>query len=493
MKRKLLSVITALALCLSLLPGTAWAADETGVTFTNRDNSVTLTDGKFYVAAADNNGITQQDDEPTDDPYLAYSNGTLTVHGAVETTANIAVNSDLIITGDEGASLTVGSESSSGIQFYKDSTLTLDGQVDFKAYGFTCSDPSKGTLVATEEYSGNIVVRNGSVNVAYDVKNSGSIDIQGVVSCSDDQAVTLKSTGDITLSQALPAPLSCKTATLEGANVSLTSTGAAVYVGESLTINSENAVTITSAGVPVLARGENPDGLTVKNATAVTITGKSSEDDAFFPVPVTFKNCGSVTVEDAEENNSFLKEGVTLTSDVPVYVTKGGVSNKHIYINGTLWFDNGDAAEATSINPGVNSKAPPTVWKAGDGWVFYDPPTDENPTAKLTLDNAEYPDGAIGLNTDVSVEVKGRNHVGSIQMSGSMKLNIPDGATLNTLVLDTSNSENGKTIFTVYGKAKLLDGLYCFVGADPDNPDEILSDGTARGGADHSQDILQRQ
>lgn len=200
-----------------------------------------------------------------------------------------------------------------------------------------------------------------------------------------------------------------------------------------------------------------------------------------------------MTVEDAEENNSFLKEGVTLTSDVPVYVTKGGVSNKHIYINGTLWFDNGDAAEATSINPGVNSKAPPTVWKAGDGWVFYDPPTDENPTAKLTLDNAEYPDGAIGLNTDVSVEVKGRNHVGSIQMSGSMKLNIPDGATLNTLVLDTSNSENGKTIFTVYGKAKLLDGLYCFVGADPDNPDEILSDGTARGGADHSQDILQRQ
>lgn len=285
MKRKLLSVITALALCLSLLPGTAWAADETGVTFTNRDNSVTLTDGKFYVAAADNNGITQQDDEPTDDPYLAYSNGTLTVHGAVETTANITVNSNLIITGDEGASLTVGSESSSGIQFYKDSTLTLDGQVDFKAYGFTCSDPSKGTLVATEEYSGNIVVRNGSVNVAYDVKNSGSIDIQGVVSCSDDQAVTLKSTDDITLSQELPAPLSCKTATLEGANVSLTSTGTAVYVGESLTINSENAVTITSAGVPVLARGENPDGLTVKNATAVTITGKSSEDDAFFPRP----------------------------------------------------------------------------------------------------------------------------------------------------------------------------------------------------------------
>lgn len=48
MKRKLVTALTALALCLGLLPGTAWAAGAgvPGVII----GSVTLESGKQYVA-----------------------------------------------------------------------------------------------------------------------------------------------------------------------------------------------------------------------------------------------------------------------------------------------------------------------------------------------------------------------------------------------------------------------------------------------------------
>ena len=81
MKKRMFSLFLALALCLSLLPATAWAAGETvpsNVTLAG----TALESGKSYVATVD--GITEKTGESVETNYLTYDNGTLTVFGTVE-------------------------------------------------------------------------------------------------------------------------------------------------------------------------------------------------------------------------------------------------------------------------------------------------------------------------------------------------------------------------------------------------------------------------
>lgn len=106
MKKRIFSLLTALALCLTLLPGTAWAV-EGPVTITDNDgNSVTLEAGKYYVV--NTSGVTEQNDAPKDNAYLTYDDGTLTVYGKEgESNVNIfgkmALSGDLDVTVDPAA------------------------------------------------------------------------------------------------------------------------------------------------------------------------------------------------------------------------------------------------------------------------------------------------------------------------------------------------------------------------------------------------------
>ncbi len=511
MKRKLLSVITALALCLSLLPGTAWAADETpaGVTI----GSVNLEAGKYVV----NEGVVEkaEGEIEADTPYLEYSadTGTLAVHGEFETTATITANSNLTITGGEGSSLSITSSSAPPIWLKNGSTLTLSGGVDFT--GESSGGPpvihsdSASTFAAAPGYSGSIVLTSTGSSPAVTgttlaVESSTSIKITGKIidyPATPGTAV-LKSSDEVSLTS--DTSLTIPSLTVEGRDVSLTNTKSSdrVYAGDLLTIKATGDVRITNtgdtAGFPAISGGANISAegdvtissnsvpiesgttLTVQNARSVSFTGNSDQYYAFFSGPVTFKDCGEVTVTDAGSNSDhpLLKEGVTVTSNVPVKLAGAkyeGANEGMVYFKGGIWFDRGDAEN--NINPPSNPNAPPMVWKAGNGWVFYEPPTDENPTAKLTLDNAEYPDGTIYLSKATSVEVKGRNHIGFIETgSGSMDLNIRDGGTLNAIVSKSVEDEGVyKDNLTVYGKAKLLADYRYIVGDAENLPETHLT------------------
>ena len=79
MKKRMLGLLTALALCLSLLPGTALAEGDPGVII----NSTPLESGKQYVAG-EYGVIEKPADAPADTPYLDYRDGVLTVHGQMD-------------------------------------------------------------------------------------------------------------------------------------------------------------------------------------------------------------------------------------------------------------------------------------------------------------------------------------------------------------------------------------------------------------------------
>ena len=81
MKRVFLSFVTTLALCLCLLPGTAFAAGDNTLYICGTEMET-----GFYTVNADGSGVTKADgSEAPNEPYLEYDSGsgTLTVHGSV--------------------------------------------------------------------------------------------------------------------------------------------------------------------------------------------------------------------------------------------------------------------------------------------------------------------------------------------------------------------------------------------------------------------------
>lgn len=449
MKKRVCSILTALALCLTLLPGTAWAAEgDPGVTITfDYNNPVTLEDGGIYVAATENKGIEKVDTAPEGSAYLEYNNETLTVHGAFEVTARVTVNTNLTITGEAGSSLEVTGVGPA-FQLCDNSAVILSGSVDFTAISssstfYPYSAVNKiPTFKTSDDYSGNIEIINtgasGSPAVSYvalDLKSSASIAITGQVQygSSSPESIVLKSNGNVTLSNVFWSTV--PPLTVEGENIHIEQNGGpSVYYGSSLNITAKKDVTIvkggtgTSAtlagsavisaggdvtisggGVPVQAQFGGTGSLTVKNAKSVSIQGKTNEDNpSLLPVPVTFENCGNVTVTD-NGDGEILKEGVTFTSDCSWQAISGG---KSVTIPDGSWAYGGEVPTNTGYF--LESILTPTCWKAGEGRMFYEPPAEGTP-AKLTLDGASY-DETIYVHDGIQavpaqLELKGENAV----------------------------------------------------------------------------------
>ncbi len=440
MRQKALSIITALALCLSLLPGTALAADA-GVTI----GDTGLEDGKTYVA--DESGgveeLTEGDELP--DNYLEYDGTTLTVHGTVEVTDAICVNSDLTITddGDGGSSL-----KTSGAVVLSSATLTLDGGVDFTVgTSLSGTETGESTLTTATGYSGDITigditVQGGSNGVVLDVKSSKSITICGDVDCPG--LLTLKSSGVIIVKV---GTLTCNTATIKGSRVTIATENALAIEGAA-EISAEGAVAIGSNNdVPV----SGATSLTVKNASNVDITGRSSGDKALFSSPVTFKDCHAVEIVNFGDGK-ILKEGVTITSDCYVKIAKSEDYSRLFYLvitpDGKTLAYGGDTVDVS-----IYENTPATAYQAGSGWVLYEPSEGGNAPATLTLDNASC--NSILVAGDISVKATGENFVGEIGVGGSVTVDESDG-TLNTLVNEFAADDESVTLeLTVYGNAEL--------------------------------------
>ena len=195
MKHRILSMLTALALCLSLLPGTARAAegDAGPVTITDNDGqSVTLAAGKYYVinTGVGESGVTEQDNLPTDKAYLTYESGTLTVfgNGTVYIEGTMALSGDLKVardpTAQNNAYLTLTRTGDSGPALSLNGhTLTLEKVIFFQVVSSDQPAVDGGTIRFAVQSRNNIGIQSANANaVSGDlaVENAGRVNISGV-------------------------------------------------------------------------------------------------------------------------------------------------------------------------------------------------------------------------------------------------------------------------------------------------------------------------
>ena len=196
MKHRILSMITALALCLSLLPGTAWAAegDAGPVTITdNAGQSVTLEAGKYYQIndGASGGGVTEQTDAPVGKAYLTYADGVLTVFGSrgyVYICGKMTLSGDLKVAGDPTAqnnvNLTLTRTGDSGPTLSLNGhTLTLEKVVYFEVLSDDQPAVDGGTIRFTKLFGNSIIFINSenanAVSGDLAVENAGLVNING--------------------------------------------------------------------------------------------------------------------------------------------------------------------------------------------------------------------------------------------------------------------------------------------------------------------------
>ena len=211
MKKRFLSVLTALALCLTLLPTAALAEGTapSSVTLagTEAPSYVTLAgtkleSGKFYIPKTVG-GIDETADLP-DTNYLTYNNGTLTVFGTVE------------ISGSAGLSFYGGTLTLAG-----DGALTIEASDNNSAV----SGSPQSTLTTAEEFSASIILESANAsavqNVKLDLTTGGSIRISSAKKSAvytPSNPVTLKG-GTVIIETTANSAVSVSTVTASSLNV----------------------------------------------------------------------------------------------------------------------------------------------------------------------------------------------------------------------------------------------------------------------------------
>ena len=210
MKKRILSCLMALALCLTLLPAASLAA-ETAPSYVTLAGTP-LESGKSYIPKTDG-GIAEKSDS-SDANYLTYDGGVLTVHGTV------AVNGG----------------SSDGLNF-DDGTLILagDGDLTITASNNSAVSGSNESTLTTEGFSGSITLQSVNGDAVQIVK------------------LDLTTGGDIRISSAKIAVNTPKNpVTLKGETVTIETTADsaddATVIAPSLNVTAGGNVTITGNG-----------------------------------------------------------------------------------------------------------------------------------------------------------------------------------------------------------------------------------------------------
>ena len=263
MKRRLLSMFCALALCLGLLPATAWAAEEVSyVAYSWNEDTSTLTSGTKSVT--EYTTVTNSD--------TTWSNGWYVVSGSVSSTDDITITVNgtvnLIlpqgskldlsygtISISDGGTLNIyGQESGSG-------TLTLGG------YGrSTSSGISLGSGSALNIHGGTITANGYCYNNKVDA--APGIDV---------------GTGTLTVyGGEVNAEAGTSSNAGYGAGIRVTSGGTVSIYGGTVTAtgaSNRSALGVSGAGIGGNGAGETCGNVTITGGT-VTATGGSSSSGA---------------------------------------------------------------------------------------------------------------------------------------------------------------------------------------------------------------------
>lgn len=465
MRKRIVSIITALALCLNLLPAMALAAPGLTVSI----GGTALQSGKEYVAAP-GGGVAERTD--TTPNYIAYDANTavLTVYGTVEITAAgmQVAGGTLTVTGAEKTALTLTDNRDQPTVHLENSTLTLADHVDFTATSSASAAAQGGAMDTVTDYTGSITLSNnskGSVvqGVSLNLRTMGDITIQhtGSAEYPGSSYYAIEYTADS------PATLSAKTVTVKS-NIS-----AAVKGDQLLTIIDTTKASISGYGSePVVgkARFEYCGEVEVKENEYANMGVVVQE--------LTSVECGSVTLVRTMASGSPFYDKVTSDKLVRLQDGVGTPLLVDADDDGSFYLYGGDITD-TGITYSNSSEVPTwkTYYEAGEGSVRFLPMAYGAP-ARLTLNNATLHDdlNMWGVTTDLILTIEGSSrasYIGGMQnkdllftLAGSGELtfdtlawgHVPAGldkVRLNALVARYDTTSQAALV-TAYGNARLI-------------------------------------
>ena len=488
MKKRFLSVLTTLALCLTLLPTASLAegTEPSGVTLagTEAPSYVTLAgtkleSGKFYIPKTVG-GIDETADLPDTD-YLTYNNGTLTVFGTVK------------ISGSAGLSFYGGTLTLAG-----DGALTIEASDNNSAV----SGSPQSTLTTADEFSASIILESANAsavqNVKLDLTTGGSIQISSakksavytpdnpvtlkggtvIIETTADPAVSVSTVAapslnvtagrDVTITGSGNLPLiagdggkECAVTLSAGGNVEIVNqSGMAVFgpltvsnaVDVAISGSGKNALlasasgthSITASGTvkmesdDIVCSAGDANGLTITDAKTVKISGETS---APVVTGMTLSGCGTASVTRLGNSESAAPIASKVDSDIPVLLHDGLKDDEPqlLWKDGT--YQKGYAVGGEPMEPDAQKAV---YYEAGNGYVMFSQLSDssDDAAASAILFNAWNEDiGIIGNLT--GIEVIGENSLSEIQALDDVgtKVSFTGNGTLHTLFADSVEPE----------------------------------------------------
>ena len=384
MWKKLLSLCMALALCLSLLPATALAAD--GVTVYVGGVALTSTNGATVYAKTDRSGNVSQEGATDNDYNIMWDGSTLTLKDAYIT--NWAHN-DSYNHPVEGAA--IGVANSSG-----DAELTIqlvgDSEIENVSIGIYVYARSDSTDKATLNITGSgSLDASGSSNGILVQSNSGDAtltiqdtDVTAANSSSSGNGVTVQAGSSSSSSASLSVDGGSLTATGIGTNgvgIRFSFGGDTVSGTPSLTV-SDNTIVRANGGIRAGAGNSAKDVTPTDGSTGIVFNGNTGTV------------YGNVTLlEDltiGEDESLNIPSGASLDTNGKTLTVDGGELTGNIPTNGVVYKVTGVTLSETNLTLDVGGTAALTAT------VKPDNATDQ----AVTWSSA--PDGIVAITPDAT-------------------------------------------------------------------------------------------
>ena len=300
MRKKIVSLCMALALCLGLLPVTALAAGPNtvyvgGVALTGSSENI-------VYATTNENGEVTTEGATTDNYNIKWDGSTLTLRGATIKNELYADQDPLIYI--TGAAIGVFNQSGDA-----NLTITLEGTntIEGVSYGIRVYAPSIGSANLTITGSGTLYV-NSNQDPIYVISSNGNAALgiknaKVTATSSFGFGVTVQSGSSETSSASLTVDGGSLTATADSSNVS----GIRLRLGTSGTSDDTPTVTVSNNAI-VRAKG-SAGGITSNSSTGVQYgTGSSTTGGIVFD-----GNTGTVYGSVTLKKNLTIGEGESLT------------------------------------------------------------------------------------------------------------------------------------------------------------------------------------
>ena len=486
MKKRFLSVLTALALCLTLLPAQSLAAGTAPSSVTLAGTE--LKSGNSYIPKA-GGGIEETTDSPDTD-YLTYDDGVLTVYGTVEVNGGNSAglnfyNGTLTLAGD-GALIIEASGSNSAVSGSPQSTLTTAEGFSASIILGSANAPAVQNVKLDLTTGGNIRISSAKNSAVYTPEKSVTLkgntviiqttaDPAGSVSTVTASSLNVTAGGDVTItgnSGSSPLPLiagdsgkECAVTLSAGGNVEIVNkSGMAVY--GLLTVAKAQNVTIGGGGNTLLSSASITasgtvkmgsdgimcsNGLTITGAETVDIAGEASSA----PVVrgMTLRDCGTASVTRlGTESAAPIAE--TIDSDIPVLLYNGPNDNKPQLLWNGVTYQKADTTGRYDMAP---THTTAVYYEAGNGYVMFSQLSNSDPTngaASAILFNAESKDKRIEGNL-TEIEVIGENNLQTINI---LKL---EGESVSVTGTGTLNTSITSTVSPKMAGGVTFNGLVC--------------------------------